>query len=361
MIDGALQQTLQTVVQNTKAGASVWTTFRWLGNLVYGLAWVVALPTELVLNRRMGRRYTGILPVGLSLVLITAVLGVFTGFGSQISRAVGGGSRPPAAFMPPGVPPTVAAASAGSGGSWTLLGLFVVLTVTMVFRHRLANWWRFRSTDQVHSFSNGVPFWLHPPQVLTGWLPATSAAPGAELTAASPAVRIPKQASLLNASVLAALAGELRNRLITESRAVLSDWRQGQAPTGTLAWIAATVVHPVLVFLLGLLVIGWNFPLGLYVAAAAIAIFLKARVQKAIVVESVYDLFDARIEQEFTRALAEPVRLDAVERTGFAVPGLARMVATAAPSPMVEVKPELAPEFAVLVATNGSSPPSPTQ
>jgi hypothetical protein len=229
-----------------------------------------------------------------------------------------------------------------------------------VFRHRLANWWRFRSTDQVHSFSNGVPFWLHPPQVLTGWLPATAAAPGVGLAEPRPAARMGKGVSPMNAAVLAALAGELRDRLITEGRAVLSDWRQGQAPTGTLAWIAATVVHPVLVFLLGLLVIGWSFPLGLYVAAAASAIFIKARVQKAIVVESVYDLFDARIEQEFTRALAEPVRLDAVERTGFAVPGLARMVAGAAPSASIEAKPSLAPELAVLVATNGSSPPSPT-
>lgn len=58
----------------------------------------------------------------------------------------------------------------------------------------------------------------------------------------------------------------------------------------------------------------------------SLAILVKARVQKGFVVESVYDIFDARIEQSLTQALKSPQQLRLIEAKGFPVPGTVRAV-----------------------------------
>lgn len=171
-------------------------------------------------------------------------------------------------------------------------------------------------------------------------------------------MKVSPRASIVDPKVLLPVLTDVGRQLKHELRRVVIDWRRCEPPSGTLVWVAATVVHPVLLFLLANVITQLNPALGSCLAMAAIAIFLKARVQKAIVVESVYDLFDARIEQEFTRALAEPVRLDAVDRAGFAVPGIARLVAHGHPAVMVEPKPGLPANLAKLVTTDTAPLPA---
>jgi len=178
-------------------------------------------------------------------------------------------------------------------------------------------------------------------------VPATSAA--TERPAASaPPVQLNTVGSALRAAV-----NEITTKLAAEGSRALAEWRTGQVPTGTVVWLAATVLHPLLLGVLAVLVAQANRPLGIYLAIAAVGIFFKARVQKALVVESVYDLFDGRIEQEFKRSIAEPVKLDAVERAGFAVPGIARIVQQAGNQ---SGSTGLPPDLAALVTTNGVPP-----
>lgn len=322
-MSGSANTVITGLVQNTRPGASVWTTFRWLGNTVYAVGWVCALPVELVLNRRMGRRYTGLLPVTLSLIWMVLVIGI-------AGRLLGGFGQ---------------STALGAGVS---TGVVIAIVLLAVLRHRFANWWRFRSADQVHSFSNGIPFWLCPPRVLLRALPEPGTArPPSPLAAGAPMTTV--------SAALHAAASELTTRLAAEAARAASEWRRGQVPTGAAVWIAATVLHPLLLLGVGLLVTLANVALGAYLMAAAVAVFLKARVVKAGVVESVYDMFDGRIEQEFKRSIAEPVSLDAVERAGLAVPGIARIVQDAGPR---SGSAGLPPELSALVTPDGTTSPN---
>ncbi|MBS0196242.1 MAG: hypothetical protein JSR77_05740 [Planctomycetes bacterium] len=310
----------------------MWTAFRWVSNLLYGLCWIVALPLELFFNRRVGRRYAGVIPVACSSIVLTAVM------------------LAPALLEAYRTPQTASEFDLAS--LWPVaivLGLFALC----VLRQRLASWWRFRSNEQVHSFSNGVPCWLNLPQ----WF--VKASPSIKLIDVSPtrpAMPIPR-------SPAEALRQEASALLGTELRGFMFSWIEGQVPRGPIMWIASTVVHPLALIVLGVYFMPYH-PLGTYVAVGGLAVFVKARIQKAFVVETVYDLFDARIEQTFLRELSEPQPFHAAERAGLVVPGVARMMAGTFASPMpdpqggaaIEVKPPLTrpPESASANGTGSS-------
>ncbi len=227
----------------------MWTAFRWVSNLLYGLCWIIALPVELFFNRRVGRRYAGVIPVACSTIVLTAVM---------LAPALLEAYRTPQAaseFDPASLWPVA-----------IVLGLFALC----VLRQRLASWWRFRSNAQVHSFSSGVPCWLNLPQ----WFVKSS--PPVKLTDVSPippAMPIPR-------SPFEALRQEARILLGAELRGFLSSWFEGHVPRGPIMWIASTVVHPLLLIGLGVYFMPYH-PLGAYVAVAGLAVFVKARIQKA--------------------------------------------------------------------------------
>ncbi len=357
-----MDQALNEMIKQTKCGASVWTTFRWLANLVFGVCWIVALPAELMLNRRIGRRYAGLLP----LLFAIPVFWLFVELGQEMmANSFKGASRSQLRAM--NLPEHGFSALWPSGVLLGLLGLCLI-------GHRLANWHRFRSTEQVHSFSNGIPFWVLPPMWLIKLLPKPKPPVPQPKTASPEQPQLPASADVTpdtdgrvtmvgsaidtTAEVVLAttppsavieakpaapsskpLDGSLRwvldaakaivAHLKGEWRSFVHEWRQGEIPTGAITWIASTIVHPILLSVVSVPIAALHVGFGAYLGFAAIAIFVKARIQKALVVESVYDIFDARIEQEFTSALAHPGRLRAVERTGFAVPGIARIAAQA--------------------------------
>jgi hypothetical protein len=296
-------------IKTMKAGASVWTTFRFLANIVYGLCWILALPVEMVLNRRVGRRYSSILPLTISVVLVSAFL-----------RLVGVASAKAATEHPE---LKIAAASLEVS-----LGFLVVMALAVI-RQRVASWWRLRTSDQVHSFSSGIPLWLCPPTMLT-----------ARLRNSPPKRPVEQRAA--PTTVFGTLCDDAGTAILAEVRNFYQAWLHGRAPTGAIAWYGATVVQPLLLVGVAYLVAPVEAALGIYLVIAAIAILVKARIQKALVIESIYDIFDARIEQDFMRSLGEPQRLDSIERQGIPVPGLARIVSAEASSTAGQLPPDYA-------------------
>lgn len=280
---------LKPLFENTHNGAGVWGTFRWLSSMLYAACWIVALPAELVLNRRVGARYAGLLPVTISFFLLGMLF------------ATAGSLRSP-------LLPAAKETASASDAMWTVLiaeGVFILA----VIRNRIANWMRFRSEDQVHSLSNGVPFWLNPPRF-------------ASETVVSMSNDLREMASADYAAQASGNAQVVRGHV----SGFFQEWRSGLPPTGPIAWILATVVHPALLVAGSVPLAGINPAAGYYLFIAGVMIFLKARIQKALVVEKVYDLFDTRLEQEFTLALGNPVKAQNVERAGMIVPGIARVL-----------------------------------
>lgn len=318
-----------------RCGASVWTAFRWVSNLLYGICWIVALPVELFFNRRVGRRYAGVIPVALSSLVLAAVM---------LAPAILEAYQTPQE-----------ASQFDVSSLWPVaivLGIFAL----SVLRQRLASWWRFRSNAQVHSFSNGVPFWLNPPTWITEPSKLVKASDWSLAPAAMPTPKSP----------LVAFWQEVRALFGREMKRFGQSWYRGEVPSGPIMWFASTVVHPMLLVGLGFHFTTGHLALGAYVAVAGLAVFAKARIQKAFVVEAVYELFDARIEQVFLRELSEPQPLHAAESAGLVVPGVARMMAgTIVSAPMqggaaIEIKPTLTrpPESASADGTALSQPDS---
>lgn len=339
---GGYSMSGQTVRQ-MRCGASVWTTFRFLANLLYGLCWIVALPVELLLNRRMGRRYTGFLPLLISLPLLAAFI-LFTS--SVKARLLEGDKKLPLAF------------GVTNAALWTT-GVSIGLVVIALMCQRFASWLRFRGADQVYSFSNGIPFWLYWPRFITSRLPKLKEIPPGEAVppgelgtvSAESAATIPSfdlRAFLQRPFKLEQAA---ENHAKRHLNALHREVWLGLVPTGPMYWIMSTIAHPLAVIYVGGVVRRMHEGLGWYLALAGLAILVKARIQKAIVVEAVYDLFDAKIEHDFTRSLATPVESNAVERTGFAIPGLARAVVQAGLVP--EPVASLPKEYADLLARPG--------
>lgn len=326
---GQSSPSMQSFLQSIRCGASIWTTFRFISGVIFAFCWIIALPVELVLNRKMGRRYTGFLPL----------------FGAYIvMHFVFIAALPQRSWMGVSMPST--------GAEFGPLLMFLVMGAAIV-RHRFASWWRFRSHEQVHSFSNGVPFWLHPPKVLVNLVPSPkpSAAKATSTKASMP--KPPPDANAPLAKKIEYALVAFADFLIEQVPSVFREWRSGEIPTGPITWMLATIAHPAMLFGSSIPVSLLNAPMGSYLMFAAVAIFLKARIQKAMIVETVYDLFDARIEHSFTQSLANPEKLRDIERTGLAVPGIARALGEM--EPKGDGRPDgrgtLAPDLAALLAT----------
>lgn len=325
-VTSAIGRGAQSFLRSLRFGASAWTTFTFISQLLMTACWIVALPVELMLNRRMGRRYNGVLPLILSFVawLIILSIGVTTNIRSAGSREE-----------------YIARASVEM-----IINLVIVALLLFGFvRHRFSAWLRFGGPDEVHSFSNGVPFWLYPPRLfvsaVNSSLPAVAIVPPVDWRAEFQSAR---QSSFASLTLARRAAAQLRHHLSV----FWVEWRSGQVPTGPIMWIAATVVHPILLAVAAIALRRENGPFGLAITVAAIAIFLKARIHKAMIVESIYDLSDSRLEQEFTQALADPNRTRYVERSGLVMPGIARTVVDV--PAQVEPKSAVSPELAHLLS-----------
>jgi hypothetical protein len=349
----SMSNAAQELMRKTRAGASFWTTFRWVADIVYGLCWMVALPAELLLNRRIGRRYASMLPLCISFLLL---VGIYSSFGwamAALEQSRTGQPtwmdivprlEAPALTGQPLSTPTPAPRAAAvaslpaplSGNPYFLPGIMLILSLA-VLGHRLDNWWRFRTTEQVHSRACGIPHWV--------WWCWQGIAADAQKTAKPSVVTEAKPAAA--GVVAAATPTSIFMVLQTEFQSMVRGSIKGVPPTGALAWLSSTVVHPVALLIGGVLVLRVDFMVGAHTTLVAVAIFIKARIQKALVVEAIYDVFDARLERVFMRGLEEPEDLAAAGRAGMVVPGVARLMPGAI-SRLPKSSP-LAPEYQSLV------------
>lgn len=277
-------------------------SLQWLSKAVYFVCWMVALPLELVMNRRMGRRYAGAGPLAISLAVYLAIINY-------------------ASLRSYGLPGGFGTRNAALGRSDFVLVIVGFIIVLAMIGNRFANWWRFRSNEQVHSYASGIPFWLFPPKFLLL---------GTRKSAAD-AARKPWDEGLPRGPMGIGTFFRVAWAFFRFGFSALSqfrrEWRSGAVPTGPIAFLMATVLHPFITILMGALIAVVCKPLAVYFLWASVAIFIKGRIEKSEAVERIYDLFDARIDQEYTAALANPVKLRDVEAKGVIVPGLARSLA----------------------------------
>lgn len=309
---------------------------QWLSKVVFAICRLVALPLELVMNRRMGRRYAGTGVLFVSLLVYLAIVN----YGSLRSYGFQGGFG-------------MRSASIGRSDSVLLLAGFIIALA--IVRHRFANWWRFRSEDQVHSYSNGIPFWLHPPKFL---LIGTRKAKPIHLDANKKRWDDGLPKGPMGIGVFFRVLRAFLKHLGSKVSLFMREWRSGAVPTGPIAFAMATIVHPVIMLLCGALIGGVCKPLAYYMLWASIAIFVKGRIEKAETVERIYDLFDAKLDQEATAALANPVKLREVEAKGVVIPGFARSLVDVAKA--AEPAATVAPDFGRLL-TPKTPPGAPLQ
>lgn len=336
-----------------RAGTSFWTTFRWLADIVYGICWMIALPVELLLNRRMGRRYNSMLPLTIAMLLMVGLYAYFD-WGVRFAREAQARLQQPVAMQPlqggnpflrPQPPamnqPNLAALQLPSpliSGQTYFLPALVGVIVLAMLAHRVDNWWRFRSTEQVHSRNCGIPHWV--------WWLWAALARGTGPSGIKPAEVIeakPGSEVAVRSTRPASFAASVRSSFVT----TLRGFTNGVPPTGTLAWIASTIVHPLTLWLASGLIARVDFVIATHLAFAGLAIFLKARIQKALVVETIYDVFDARIERTFMRGLESPTEMAAASRAGMIVPGVAEIMTEAISR--LPKQSALSPEYQALV------------
>jgi hypothetical protein len=326
----------QQIMSKTRAGASLWTSLRWLSDILYCLCWIIALPVELVCNRRIGRRYFSTLPVIISVTIMTLFLTLGYASRLMLSSQLAELNQPrpmprfgaPQAATSPTVDPAVIQQVMKdlsrelplSGSPWVLWGALGLLGVAF-FSHRLMNWWRFRTTEQVHSRACGMPHWV--------WWVWEVAHRNKRCNPSSPVGDALTPDQLKSAVAGGGLGDKLVELIDVASASLRRLWRSfgsDPTPSGPLAWACSTVIHPLLLGV-GAIILTTIDPIyGAYGVLAAIAIFIKARIQKALVVEAIYDIFDARLEQVFMRGLERPEEMATAKRAGMVVPTLAEVL-----------------------------------
>jgi hypothetical protein len=331
-----LKQVASHIKRNTHVGASFWTTFRWLADIVYGLCWMLALPLELVTNIRVGRRYASLLP----LVISAAVFVAFTVFAAPflwrfVATAIrwmgttDGGKAIYTAFE---VPWTISHSIVFT--PWFLPIAIVVIGLSLL-RHRLGNWMRFRGGRQIHSRSPGISL-----SAYMFFSQEGTAGDGTRSITLSPEPIIAPPVTV----------AKIWRALPQITQEAISQLDRGLAPEILTykGWLVDTVAVPLAWLIVGFVVTRWEPVLGMYLMVAGGAIFLKARIAKAHVVELVYDMVDGRIDQEFRQSLGKPAALDRSARSGVIVPSIARIV-NGQPMPGSAASP-LSPELATLIA-----------
>lgn len=280
------------VLQPTLA-ASVFNTFRKATAIVLFLAWQLALPVELILHRRIGKRYMNTFFFVVAMIGLTILAELWIG-GIRPSSVP---SRDDRIVLSPRAagkvsPPSPAAVRISS------LAPFAWLTSAAGIAflcHYLANRGRFGTERQGHSLDVGIPWLIYPPLAasivrrlvrsgwMQAWLTATESAPDANT----------RRLLAYPVSQSRALSAMLRHHL--------SVLIAGEPPHGPLTWLVVTIVEPLALAGVGVIVTreceGYR-EFGWYLGAVAAAMIVKGCIHAADWRERIYDDMDARLESE---------------------------------------------------------------
>lgn len=267
---------LATKLLQPTLAASVWKTFRALTGLLLFLSWMISLPVELLLHRRIGKRYMNTVFAVVSYVMLAVLLSLCT---TSSARA----GRSPMQL--------IEAMRINSQLSALLLSVPLAFVV-----HYVCNRRRFARPDQGHSLDSGIPWLIFPPF--------------ARNLAASLRKRLTRkpadssQAPHATVAEISAYAGSAWTRLREHVMTHLQATASGEPPHGPFTWLFVSIIEPLLLALggLGLLMhsSGPN-PLGLYLIIVAVAMVLKSTIHQAEWRERMYDEVDQRLEMNAMR------------------------------------------------------------
>lgn len=336
-VAGEIFNTSSGLLQPSMA-ASVCKTFRKLTAVVLFIAWQLALPIELILHRRVGKRYMNTFFFVISLIVLTnfaeAVLS-----GVRLARSSGPTQKAAQLGTAPVKPP--APDPLGPFGALTGMAGFAFVC------HYLASRRRFGTEQQGHSLDPGVSWLVYPPFAAIALRPlARSWRARAWIAAGDPSIEPnPRRLLAYPASQLHAIAGMIKRHL-----ALLS---VGAPPHGPLNWLCITVAEPLAIGLFGATLLrpqSGHHEFGVYLCLVAVAMLIKGSIHAADWRERIYDDMDARLESQALSSWRSGKPMAEIS-SAFTVPVASCMPRSTASSPAVVGIP---PGFEQLMA--GTSP-----
>lgn len=268
--------------------ASLCKTFGKLSDFAFLVCWLACLPTELILHRRVGKRYQNTVFFVLSQLVLVLVVAMFLP-----SLPLGGSVE--------------AIQARAQAVQQQLAGTFLpfnILSWTAIIAF-LLHWWcnrrRFGTPEQIHSFDVGIPWLIYPPALLWRLFVGRSnarAEDGGGAVGGAPGGAIGSVETLAYPAT-----GFLRNarRFVRHHFARLNN---DACPYGPLTWLTLAVIEPAILIGTGLAVAALSSHysgFGVYLAFVGFALFIKGRIYQAQWREWVYDQNDQRIEMEAKR------------------------------------------------------------
>lgn len=290
--------------------ATIWNTFYKLNLLACLALWILCLPTELMLHRRVGKRYANTFFVAVSLFVLISVAGVILAstqvWENQPAIHKLGDLKKVHVEMP---------------AWWQCAGFGVVLVGTVVAfgAHWIANRRRFATQDQCHSFDSGIPWAVYPPARLVDW--ARDAGAGTE----------PDTVSELPPPDISRRPTSQLKRMLAFPDTLIESWTpeiekhgrkllDNQHPYGPFTWLTLSCLEPAALLFFGAFIAIWGLvPFGAYLMLIGACLLLKGRLSAAEWQERIYSERDHAIEVEAMRALREGSPLDQVSRV-FTIP-----------------------------------------
>ena len=298
--------------------ASVWKTFGKLANFMMFFAWLTALPVEVVLNRRVNKRYVNTVFYFMAIVLFSLLTTWLAGTRLEDLRGFGVSEAQ-----------KLAAIKQAYARMRPFEHLLLVSLVGFGV-HYWSNRKRFGTPDQGHSFDSGIPWLVYPPMAdrWLGWWQQLRALMGLKgsrglegagvggfgasdvssngwLDASMTGSHASRQSLLGTVRYLGTRSRSLFVRLAFGGMARwlgyvehhLAQLRQGVLPVGPVTWLAISVLVPGMLMAVGVSLTYPSYsPLGTYLIIVALAMAFKACMHAATWRERVYDETDQRVE-----------------------------------------------------------------
>lgn len=313
--------------------ASILKTFGKVTAFLFAIAWMICMPVEMLLHRRMGKRYCSTFFVALSLVVYVfvsfACLGaaplarlivVGPGVATEVpmqppSRHAASGAAPSFDWM---LHPTRAkqadrqAALEAMRASLTAFGALNVMAMLAFVGHYIANRRRFGTQEQGHSCDFGIPWLIYPPKA-------------GKLVPPKPRLRLlPSQGNAEPLPLARSNAHPLQIvRQLREAVAHhLNCLRRDEPPHGPFNWLYLMYGEPLLLAAIGAVLFVASASIaafGLYLVVVALGLWFKGLVHQAEWRERAYDDMDNKLEAEALRNWRSGSHASAIARQ-FTVP-----------------------------------------
>jgi hypothetical protein len=290
--------------------ASIWNTFYKLSLLLCLGFWMLCLPAELILHRRVGKRYANTFFVAVSLFVLVAVAGVILGTTQAWESLPSIHKLADVKWVRVEMPRW-----------WEYAGFGVVLVaaVAAFAAHWIANRRRFATPDQGHSFDSGIPWVVYPPANLVNWARDAGAGTQTDPESALPPPDASRRSSFQLKKILAfpdTLVESWKPEAEIHGRKLLD----GQHPYGLFTWFTLSCLEPAALLIFGTLIAFYGLlAFGAYLMLIGVCLFLKGQLAAAEWKERIYSERDHAIEVEAMRNLREGSPLDQVSRV-FTVP-----------------------------------------